>query len=345
MQTLIVIPCLNEARLIAHTAGSLGFGGETAPYPNTRLLLVDNGSADGTWAALSLVRDRSPAGAVLVAHEAERGYVPPRHRGALIAAEIAAKERIAPDNLLILQGDGDTIYEPGYVSAMRDAARASGPGHMLQARTQSPRRFLQDHPGFQQLADQVDQELAPFAVDPADDIVVDDKVAGYRLGDYLRWGGHRRDYMSTGAEVHGETTRLFIRARQLEARKLEVDSAWALPSRRKIQRNPVRHFVTAGFPREEAWWRAWNARYRGPNTLAAFDDPTEREKLALAIAMRRAHLMALFTRIPRLLAQSLGRRVAIDAGVPAKDATALAHLEADELGLFFELLLPRADET
>lgn len=338
MQTVVIIPCLNEARLIGRTSHSLGFGLDTSPDHDTRLVLVDNGSTDGTWAIMASIRAHSPPGAVLLAREAERGYVPPRHRGTLIASEIAAGCGVAPDDVLILQGDADTVYETGYLSAMRQAARLAGPNYILEGRTHSPSRFLHDHPGFQELADRVDREMAPLAVDDAEDVIIDDKVAGYRLSDYLRWGGHQRDYLSTGAEVHAETTRLYIRARRCGARRREVDQAWALPSRRKIQRNPVRHFATAGFPREDAWWRAWNAAYGGPHDLHAFDDPTQWPSLDPAVAMRRAHLRALFSILPRAVAMSLGGLE------PEPDATMTEDLQryaaTGQIGRLFEAVLP-----
>jgi len=342
MKTAIVIPCLNEARLVGRTARSLGFGGDTPADHDTCLILVDNGSTDETWAAITTIRDQAAPGAVYLARESERGYVPPRHRGAQIASRIAERDGISTDDLLILQGDADTVYEAGYVDAMRQAAQVAGTNRILEARVHQPRRFESDHPGFQDLADRIDAEMAPHFVDNADDVIVDDKAAGFRLGDYLRWGGHRRDYMSTGAEVHAETTRLFIRARRGGARKIGVNAAWVVPSRRKIQRNPVRHFATAGFPREDAWWREWNARYTGPHGLPAFDDPGAKDTLAAAISMRRAHLLSLFSSIPRAVTLSLSSQNPSHGGSDYRSDAAVEAIKLDQLGRLFELLLPTA---
>ncbi|MEZ5997052.1 MAG: glycosyltransferase [Hyphomonadaceae bacterium] len=341
MHTFVVVPCLNEGRLIERTTQSLGFGANSPTVADdTKLVLVDNGSTDDTWMKISAVRDVVKSGAVIIAREEERGYVPPRHRGALIALEFASKRRIPPEEVLVLQADADTIYEPGYVEAMRSAASTAGPNHIVEGGTHSPRRFLHDHPGFQELADLIDAQMEPHFVSESDDVVVDDKVAGYRLSDYLRWGGHRRDFMSTGAEVHAETTRLFIRARSYDARKVHVDDAWASPSRRKIQRNPIRHFATAGFPRENTWWRAWNARYSGPRTLGAFESPQGKIELSPAIAMRRAHLLVLFTTIPTLVAASLKQEEPERGPRSPNEAAALRCLDEGQLGRFFEMLLP-----
>lgn len=342
MHTFVVIPCLNEDRLIEKTAQSLGFGANKIAPNDTTLVLVDNGSTDDTWATISTVKNLTQPRAVIIARENERGYVPPRHRGVLIALECALNLRLPPDEVLVLQGDADTLYEPGYVEAMRSAAIAAGPNHLVEGGTRPPQRFLEEHPGFQELADLVDAEMAPRFVSEADDVVADDKVAGYRLSDYFTWGGHRREFMSTGAEVHAETTRLFIRARKHNARKVHADEALALPSRRKIESEPIRHFATAGFPREDAWWRAWSASYTGPRDLGAFEKPDREIALRSAIEMRRAHLGAVFATLPTLVAKGL---VARPPGATSDETAALQSLAEGQLGLLFEMLLPRATHS
>jgi glycosyltransferase involved in cell wall biosynthesis len=345
MKTAIVIPCLNEARLVGRTARSLGFGADIPADRDTHLILVDNGSTDETWATIAAIRDQAPPGAVHLAREDERGYVPPRHRGTQVASQIAERHGVSTDDLLILQGDADTVYQAGYVDGMRQAAQTAGTNHILEARVHQPRRFQSDHPGFQNLADRIDAEMAPHFVDDADDVIVDDKAAGFRLGDYLRWGGHRRDYMSTGTEVHAETTRLFIRARRVGGRKIGVNAAWAVPSRRKIQRNPVRHFATAGFPREDAWWREWNAHYTGARNLPAFDDSVRGDTLAPAISMRRAHLLSLFSTIPRAVKLGLSDRNPSHHDGDYRIRAAVEAIRFDRLGRLFELLLPTATNS
>ena len=86
MRVFIVIPCLNEAAELEASCASLGFGlgAETRPAETT-LILVDNGSTDKTPEIMKQIQHSSYEGAVLVAHEGERGFVPPRRDGNLRA--------------------------------------------------------------------------------------------------------------------------------------------------------------------------------------------------------------------------------------------------------------------
>ena len=276
-----------------------------APPADTTLILVDNASIDGTLPILEGIRQASPWESVQVAQEPERGYVPPRHRGIELAKALAERSGVSADDLLILQADADTHYEPGYLAAMQAAARSAGPGVLIEGGVHPPHRFLTSHPGFQALADEVDDSVAAIGAPDADDVIVDDKVSGFTLATYLDWGGLRREYNSHGAELHAESARLYIRGRLRGGRRIRAADAFAAPSRRKILRNPVRHFATAGFPREEAWWRDWSHRHPGLRDLAAFESPEGRAALAPAIATRRAHLIVLFTALPLYLDREL----------------------------------------
>src|SRR3546814_5724652 len=85
MHVAIVIPCLNEQDSLASTCASLGFcGSDVQPPVDTSLILVDNGSADQTATVMGEIQRAAPD-RVILANESERGYVPPRHRGALVA--------------------------------------------------------------------------------------------------------------------------------------------------------------------------------------------------------------------------------------------------------------------
>ena len=137
-------------------------------------------------------------------------------------------------------------------------------------------------------------------------VIVDDKVSGYLLSDYLSWGGHIREFDSHGQEVHSETTRLFIKGKFNGAERIVVPTAIAYPSRRKLLENPVLHFATAGFPREDRWIENWLRSYRGPNGLAIFDEPESEAALDAAIAMRQAHLFILFRMLPLKIADLMG---------------------------------------
>ncbi|WFR98057.1 glycosyltransferase family A protein [Rhizobium tumorigenes] len=306
MLTAIVIPCLNERDLIPATAASLGFG-EGPPPKDTILVLVDNGSKDGTLAVLKEIQQRAGVGLVFVGEESNRGYVPPRAKGNEIATMVADARNIKPDRLLILQADADTRYSDHYVRAFQTAASNEKRSAMFEGTTAVPHRFLDGHPGFQRLADRVDADMARYLVGEDLDVIVDDKVAGYTLSSYQQWGGFRRDYSADGNEIHAETSRLFMRAKGRGAVRVRIPDAEATPSRRKILRNPIRHFATAGFPRDETWWRRWSNAYDGPRDLAAFEGGGAFGILKSVIKAREAHLLGLFSLLPLLVEESMGR--------------------------------------
>lgn len=122
MDVAVVIPCLNEQETIAATARSLGFGEGVDPPAGAQLVLVDNGSSDGTWDVMGRVAAEAPSGTVLRIVEGERGFVPPRDQGVRHAALLAAERGCQADQLLILQADADTEYLPHYIERMRAAA-------------------------------------------------------------------------------------------------------------------------------------------------------------------------------------------------------------------------------
>ncbi|WP_321383957.1 glycosyltransferase family 2 protein [Rhizobium sp.] len=348
MLTAIVIPCLNERELITRTADSLGFGTQHPPL-GSFLVLVDNGSKDGSLDVLKEIQREAGSSAVIVAEEPDRGYVPPRAKGIEIAAQIAYEQNVPPNQLLILQADADTIYSKGYVTAFQAAARKESRSAMFEGTTHPPHRFLGGHPGFQRLADEVDVELAPCLVDDTLDVIVDDKVAGYTLSSYRQWGGLRREFLTTGSEIHAETSRLFIRAKLSQAIHVRVSEAEAIPSRRKILRNPIRHFATGGFPRDETWWRRWSRSYQGPRDLNAFEGDQARESLKQAVATREAHMLGLFSLLPLLMTETAVRAEHLDSDYLhplVRQRLALSNMSfaAADVPSIFEFMLSAVDE-
>lgn len=348
MLTAIIIPCLNEREMITRTAASLGFGLQEPPQ-DAFLVLVDNGSKDGTLGVLKEIQRRAGSRAVVVAEEADRGYVPPRAKGIEIAGQIAYAQNIPPNQLLILQADADTIYSEGFVAAFQAAAGKETRSAMFEGTTHPPHQFLDGHPGFQRLANEVDTKLAPHLVNDTLDVIVDDKVTGYTLSSYRQWGGHRRDFMTTGSEIHAETSRLFIRAKAVGAVHVRVLEAEAMPSRRKILRNPIRHFATGGFPRDETWWRRWSRSYQGPRDLNAFENTQARDVLKMAIVSREAHLLGLFSLLPLLVADATVRAEHLDSNclhplVRQKLNFLNARSTANDVPSIFEFVLSSIDE-
>jgi glycosyltransferase involved in cell wall biosynthesis len=332
MHVAIVMPCLNEELLLRDTCASLGFGTDLISAPDwTSLVLVDNGSADRTRCVMRDIARLSRKGAVILANEEERGYVPARHRGVLAARSMAATSGISDRDLLILQADADTRYGDGYVRAMREAARGRTGNFLLEGIANPPAEFEQAWPGFEAFSGRVDAPLEGFFVDHSDDVIVDDKICGYVLADYFAWGGHRREFDRTGEEIFGETSRLYIKAKLAGAHKVRVADAVGLPSRRKILRNPILHFATAGFPREEAWSKAWNDRYRGPNTLDAFGDASAETQLREPIFMRRAHLLILFGLLPVYVAGLLNAKTPADGAETFRELIPMLDLSREQI--------------
>lgn len=298
MLTYVVMPCLDEADLIESAIASLGFGGGAAP-PNAHLILVDNGSSDGTLEILARLRSRDPS-RIHLFDERERGFVPPRRRGVAAARELAGAAGADPATVLVLQADADTIYKAGYVAAMRAAAQR---GVMLEGATRRPSDFEAAHPGYVAAERVVDAEVEPLQAADKDEVVVDDKVCGFLLADYLLWGGLFEEVAPSGDRIHAETTRMFVRAKlRHSARKIRVNPAGAASSRRRVADDPWLHFATVGFPREASWRRS---RGQGGQTtdsdIDAFAERVLRGGEPEAVRLRRAHQLTLFRYLPALV--------------------------------------------
>jgi hypothetical protein len=317
------MPCLNEVDLIADAIASLGFSEEAVPSPDTHLIVVDNGSTDGTLHLLEGVQSKSKA-PVHVISEPIRGFVPPRRRGVTEAQIMAHALGIAENDVLILQVDADTIYRQGYVKIMRGAASNTA-GVILEGSTKPPPDFALAHPTYLLAQRLVDDQTDPLNAEDEEEIVLDDKVCGYRLSDYLSWGGLFEEHTVAGDAMHAETTRMFIRARLRHgARKLRVNPAGAMPSRRKIFENPWLQYATVGFPREASWIRAPRAQSPSEYDVDSFSSAILDGQEPTAEYLRRAHQLALFRYLPALIAEIDGTKSRIEQ--PTDITAALASL-------------------
>ncbi|HEV2746372.1 MAG TPA: glycosyltransferase family A protein [Allosphingosinicella sp.] len=308
MPVAFVIPCLNEEQYLAAAAASLGFGERAAARADedVHLILVDNGSTDGTLTLMKAIAASSRPGTVHVVSEPERGFVPPRRRGVVLAAEMADGRGIPADRLLILQADADTVYWPDYARWMWDRLQGRR-GLLLEGALRRSEDFDAKHVGYRALERLVDEGLECDAVEDADDVVVDDKACGYLLADYFSWGGQFREYDAAGSEIHAETTRLFIRAHLRHGvEKLRVNPAQATASRRRIIADPALHFATKGFPREAAWIARWRERHPHTRSVDEFARDPEHPEVREACFYRRAHEIALFELLPSLVARTAG---------------------------------------
>ncbi|MFK3888823.1 glycosyltransferase family 2 protein [Sphingomonas sp. NPDC079357] len=346
MLTFAVMPCLDEVDYVGEAVRSLlePTGGDSS---DLMVIVVDNGSTDGTLDVLADVTHRYP-GRIMVEAEHRRGYVPPRRRGVAVAARIASEMSVPDCDVLILQSDADTTYRSGYVGAMRGAA-ASAPGAILEGSIGRPPTFEAEHPTYVEAERTVDSAVESLEAADEDDVVVDDKVCAYRLSDYISWGGLFEEWSDVGDPIHAETTRMFIRARLRGGTpKVRVNRAGAFPSRRRVLENPRYHFATLGFPRERAWadrvasgWSASDVDAFARMVLAGH----ERQ----AVALRVHHLLALFRFLPAIILAAMGSNSALLAEpdvaaalelVPRRKRDELAERPAlailDALGLIDE---------
>jgi hypothetical protein len=312
--TVVVVPCLNEEMRLQATCMSLGFGQSIQPPSNTTLVIVDNGSCDGTISIAKKIQTEAPAGSVVITDESERGYVPPRHRGAVIAKEIAQSSGLNESQVLILQTDADTTYNENYVDNMRRAARdAPDRPLILKARTIYPPDFISHHTSFFELCGECDAPFEHLLTDHPDDVIIDDKACGYRLSDYLEWGGHQREFTSCGDEIHSETTRLFMRAMTFACQIAFVDEAVACHSVRKVRSHPIIEFVTSGYPRGKAWLDRCLTKFSeidSIDSLQAYDYTDT--LLQAAIQIRQSHVLGLFGVLPLYITRTLERATSLE---------------------------------
>ncbi|ESY00497.1 MULTISPECIES: glycosyltransferase [unclassified Mesorhizobium] len=314
MYTAVVVPCLNEAASLLETCISLGFSRGATP-PDTVLILVDNGSTDGTLDVMDHIKNAN-VGTVLLGQTLERGYVPPRHLGVSMAETFAAELSIPNNEFLILQADADTIYGGGFIASMT-ASALSAPQDLIEGIARTTKSFLAEYPGYHACCACADEAVSCIFVPEADEVIIDDKVAGYRLSEYLKWGGHRREFDARGDEIHAETSRLFIRAKMVGARRTRAPEAVAYPSRRKTEANPLGTFATAGFPRESRWWHRWTSLHPNHHSLREFDRSDALEAFANAVFVRQVHTLILFALVPTHVRLALdGRTIKSLTGSP-----------------------------
>jgi Glycosyl transferase family 2 len=305
MHVAVVVPCYNEVESLQTTCASLGFGAGLEPPTLTELILIDNDSEDGTLSLAKAIASSCPPGTVHVGSESERGYVPPRRAGNRLVQQLAQERSLAPQGVLVLQADADTTYGEGYVDAMRTAAEASEPGTMVQAIMRHPPDFLETFASYVELCERAERGVEWLLQDDPEQVVVDDKAVGYRLSDYIHWGGHVREYFGNGEEMHAETTRFYMKARAAGARLQLVEDASAAHSVRRVLAAPAVDFATSGFPRETSWVRRWRSISSSIVTINDLLKPENRAVTELGANLRRRHIVALFGLLPLHVARTL----------------------------------------
>jgi glycosyltransferase involved in cell wall biosynthesis len=313
IQVVIVLPFLNEDETLFAACKSLGFGKKEETPSRTFLILVDNGSTDTSPQIAQTVRESSYEKTVVIDFESERGYVPPRKRGNLLARHLAQTNEWDESNVLVLQADADVFYPENYAQSMRSATQRAGGNILLEGLMTYPTEFLELHKGYFDLCDQTEKSLEHFFATDEDDCIVVDCVAGYRLGDYFSWGEHRREYNTEGDELYSETTRLYMKAKSKGARRVRVDDVLCSHSARKVILDPSLHFATAGFPREQRWSDHWSHNYQGPMALSEFYGNQFHSDVQKSIFTRQQHLIAIFTALPFHVNSTLGKNPLLES--------------------------------
>lgn len=300
----IVMPCLNEEHYLRSACESLGFGGGDLPPSACYLILVDNGSTDTTLDQCQQLQDDVGASIVIV-QEPVRGHVPARHRGNLVAAQLAAADGVADTEAVIIQTDADTCYSSRYVDRVRNVFSDSpSTGIFVQATTQFPADLCTRYPTLFTAIDAIDVSVEQRFGPQEYDVVVDDKACAYTLYDYFRWGAHRREYFDDGCEILAETTRLMIAARTHGVQRLHIDTASAIHSQRRLLTDTEEQLSTAGFP--------YSTKKKFTDTKPITLDELERliaaddyEIFDAIRVVRTAHLVALMILLPAHLERTL----------------------------------------
>lgn len=310
----VVMPCLNEQDNLAAACGSLGFGGAQPVPERCLLILVDNGSTDATLNICERLQS-DIGGVVKIVQEPIRGHVPARHCGNVAAAHLAGKLGISASEFIIVQVDADAQYSPGYVDRMREAVSPVPAGGSIgQAITLFPLDVRASYPCVTAAVDLIDEAVESRFGSSRYDVVVDDKACVYRLGDYERWGGHRREYFRDGYELLAETTRLAIAGLTYGAKRIDVAEASVIHSQRRLLRDAAQELPAAGFP--------YSGRRIFPGipsvTLSDLERSVvsgNRELLDAISAVRASHLVALTVLLPAHMARILTGEVPADSGL------------------------------
>ncbi|WP_431293483.1 glycosyltransferase family 2 protein [Pedobacter sp. P26] len=319
-QIVIVMPCLNEEASMVEACNSLGFGlGELCYNLSAFLIIVDNNSTDSTRKVAQEIQNSSPPNHVFIIFEKEKGFIPARKSGNQHAIFVCGEIGINISNVVILQVDADTIYPYFYVESMKAAAEKYGKNFLVEACVDYTPEFRHENNNYIDLLEKTDAHYEKLFL-KLQDYIVDDKVVAYWLSDYIKWGGHTREYTSNGNEIFAETTRLFLKGQITGAEKRNIGSIKAYHSERKIVENPSMHFATAGFPRESGWEILWMENNDAVNLqnvdVVSFSEP---------VFARILHIIGLFYILPIHVGRTLNGN---------KD------MQGDNLTQFFLSLIP-----
>jgi hypothetical protein len=268
-------------------------------------VIVDNGSNDNTLVVAKNIQSQSARGRVLICNEPVKGFVPARSAGVNVVAEIARRDSIEEQSVLIVQADADVTYSKDYVECLRvDFESHSDKNVLLEGVVTTPFDASPGDLAVLSYVDELDRKLLTES-NPVFDCVVDDKSVAYRLADYVAVGGLQREYLQGREYIYCGTTRMWIRMLAKGMSRRVVPNAVCSHSIRKISEGADIFIATAGWPRDPIWKQAWRQRF---GEIISSERLLQKQGGALfeaTIQSRRNHLSAMFVEMPRILANKL----------------------------------------
>lgn len=301
----LVMPCLNEEKNLRDTCESLGFGSPSGgQLSHQHLVIVDNGSSDGTVGVAESIRDTSLSGTVHIVSESTRGFVPARSAGVEYVKQHTRELGCPQSECLILQVDADAVYSRDYSHCFQNAASLGGTGNLYEAESVLPSKASDAEFALLRNLDEFDEQF--FAEKSGgEDFVVDDKIVGYFLSDWESVGGLKREYLEDGREyIYCGTSRMWIRMHRQGFSRQMVPGASCAHSLRKLEEGADIFSATAGWPRSSAWKKRWRSAVGQTPTAEDLLAPEGRSLWAEVISEREKHLASLFVHLPKVLEEA-----------------------------------------
>lgn len=120
----LVIPAYDEAEalpaLVANLAAQVDGAGRRLPRGSWRLVLVDNGSGDGTAEVAERLGSDPAHPETVVLREPEKGVVPARIRGSAFVLQPAERERFP----FVVHADADNLFPPTFLHEVAERLAA-----------------------------------------------------------------------------------------------------------------------------------------------------------------------------------------------------------------------------
>jgi hypothetical protein len=300
----LVMPCLNEEMNLRDTCASLGFG---SPYDGRRshhhLVIVDNGSSDGTIGVAESIRDMSLAGTVHIVRESTLGFVTARSAGVDYVKQHVRELRCPQSECLVLQVDADAVYSRDYSQCFENAACLGGIGNLYEAESVLPNRASDAEFALLRDLTKIDEQFFEEK-SSGQDFVVDDKMVGYFLSDWESVGGLKREFLGGREYLYCGTSRMWIRMHRQGFRRRMVPGASCAHSLRKLEEGADIFSATAGWPRSSIWKKRWRSTVGKIPTAEELLAPSGRTLWADVISERERHLASLFIHLPKVLEEA-----------------------------------------